>query len=80
MLMLTTSILHLRHWTGSLLISKVGKKNVADIKPGQSTGYYIAGIVLYTEVGECGPGGYYPSRIYIADEDRSISEVSVLAR
>ena len=55
------------------------KKNVADIKPGQSTGYYVSGIVLYTEVGECGPSGYYPSRIFIAGEDRTISEVSALA-
>ena len=58
---------------------KWAKKTVADIKPGQATGYYIAGIVLYTEVGECVPTGYYPSRIYIADEDRNISEVSASA-
>ena len=54
---------------------KWAKKTVADIKPGQATGYYIAGIVLYTEVGECVPTGY----CYIADEDRNILEVSASA-
>ena len=58
---------------------KWAKKTVADIKPGQSTGYYIPAIVLYTEVGECVASGYYPSRIYGADENRNISEVRASA-
>jgi len=59
------------HW------QKWGRLDVRDIKPGVSTGYYIHAKVVYLELNNTGPTGFYPSRIFIADRNRQMHEASI---